>query len=275
MTATTIELGRRATSGAIADLVRDSRELIGWSQRDLAAAAGTSQTTICRLEAGTTASIGLDVVERVLEALGLRVSLSVNGRHLDDRRRQRDGVHARVNGFVARRLERWSWLTATEVRVGGDVPRGWIDLLAYREADRSLLIEETKTDLPDMGGLQRSLGFYQREAWDAARRLGWRPIRSSVLVVMLDSATVARRLADNRDLVGLAFPARIADVAAWLEDPSRQAPRGWAIGCCDPASRASAWLRPTMLGSRRRQPAYEDYADAAIRLLRSQPATAR
>jgi transcriptional regulator with XRE-family HTH domain len=275
MTPTTIELGRRATSGAIADLVRESRELIGWSQRELAARSKTSQTTICRLESDGTASIGLDVVERILEALGLRVSLSVNGRHLDDRRRQRDGVHARVNGFVARRLERWSWLTATEVRLGGDVPRGWIDLLAYREADRSLLIEETKTDLPDMGALQRSLGFYEREAWDAAQRLGWRPIRLSVLVVTLDSATVARRLADNRDLVGLAFPTRIADVVAWLEDPSRPAPRTWAIGCCDPASRVSAWLRPTMLGSRRRPPAYEDYADAARRLLRSPAAAVR
>jgi hypothetical protein len=36
----------------------------------------------------------------------------------------------------------------------------------------------------------------------------------------------------------------------------------------DPASRADAWLRPTPLESRRRSFAYEDYADAARRLLR-------
>jgi transcriptional regulator with XRE-family HTH domain len=275
MTRTTIELGRRSTTGAVADLVRDSRELIGWSQRELAARAGTSQATICRLEADTASSIGFEVVERVLGALGLRVSLDVNGRHLDDRRRQRDEVHARLNGFVARRIQRMGWLTATEVPVGGGTPRGWIDVLAYREADRALLIEETKTDLPDMGALQRSLAFYEREAWSAARRLGWRAVRSSVLVVALDSATVAQRLADNRDLVGLAFRARIPDVTAWLQDPSCPAPRGWSIGCCDPVSRSPGWLRPTMLGSRRRPPAYESYADAAGRLRRSSATRAR
>lgn len=262
-----IALGRHATSGALADLVRDTREVIGWSQRELAARSGTSQTTICRLEANGTPSIGLDVVERVLVALGLRVSLSVDARHLEDRRRQNDAMHARVNGYAARRVGRSGWLTATEVRIGDDVPRGWIDLLAYREADHSLLVEETKTDLLDMGALQRSLAFYEREAWAAARRLGWQPVRSSVLVVTLDSATIARRLADNRDLVERAFPATVQEVAAWLTDPSHAAPRGWAIAACDPASRAAAWLRPTMLGSRRRTPAYRDYADAARRLL--------
>ena len=178
-------------------------------------------------------------------------------------------MHARLNGHVARRLERTGWLTATEVEIGELAPRGWIDLLAYRPADRSLLVEETKTDIPDMGGLQRSVAFYQREAWAAAQRLGWRPVRSVALVVTLDSVTIARRLAANRDLVVRAFPARIGEVAAWLRDPSREPPRGWAIGACDPASRETAWLRPTMLGSRRRPPAYEDYAHAAAMLLRS------
>ena len=131
-----------------------------------------------------------------------------------------------------------------------------------------LLVEETKTDIPDMGGLQRSVAFYQREAGVAAQRLGWRPVRSAVLVVTLDSVTIAARLAANRDLVVRAFPARIGEVAAWLRDPSQEPPHAWAIGACDPASREHAWLRPTMLGTRRRPPAYEDYAQAAALLLR-------
>ena len=85
-------------------------------------------------------------------------------------------VHAQVNGTVARRLERCGWRTATEVLDRRrTTPRGWIDLLAFREADRALLVEETKTDIPDMGGLQRSVAFYERTALSAARRLGWRP----------------------------------------------------------------------------------------------------
>jgi hypothetical protein len=208
-------------------------------------------------------------VERILAALGLRPTLVIDDRHLDDRRRQDDGIHAVVNGFLARRLERWGWRTATEVEVGDGAPRGWIDLLGYRAEDGAFLVDETKSDLPDMGGLQRSLAFYQREAWAAARRLGWDPVRSTVLVVTLDTETIARRLADNRDLVTRAFPARIGGVAEWLRDPAQEAPRGWAIGACDPGSREAAWLRPTILSGRRRPPAYRDYAHAASVLLRS------
>jgi transcriptional regulator with XRE-family HTH domain len=269
MTRTVIDLGGDLVVRAVAATIRSSRRVAGWTQRELAARSGTSQATICRLESGLGPTLDLVIAERVLTALGLRPSLVLDDRHLDDRRRQLDGLHARIGGFVARRLERDAWLTASEVEVGEGAPRGWIDLLAYRPADRSLVVEETKADLPDMGGLQRSVAFYQREAWAAARRLGWRPIRSTVLVVALDSEAIARRLADNRDLVTRAFPAPIPGVAAWLRDPGREAPRGWAIGTCDPASRESAWLRPTTLGSRRRPPAYEDYAHAAALLLRS------
>ncbi len=268
MTASTHDLGDASIASALARTILRSRHLAGWTQRELARRAGTSQTTVCRLESGHAASFDLVVVNEVLAALGLRPKLVLEDRHLDDRRRQRDAVHARLNGHVARRLERTGWLTATEVEIGDPVPRGWIDLLAYRPADRALLVEETKTDIPDMGGLQRSVAFYQREAWVAAQRLGWRPVRSAVLVVTLDSATIAARLAANRDLVVRAFPARIGEVAAWLRDPSQEPPRAWAIGACDPASREHAWLRPTMLGTRRRPPAYEDYAQAAALLLR-------
>jgi transcriptional regulator with XRE-family HTH domain len=269
MSITTLDLAHDGTVASIAKLVATSRRLIGWSQRELATRAHTAQASVSRLESGRAASIDVILVARVLGALGLDASLVIRALHLEDRRRQRDGVHARVNGCSARRYERWGWRTATEVGVGDGAPRGWIDLLAYRPVDRALLIQETKTDIPDMGGLQRSLAFYQHEARAAARRLDWDARKAMVLVVALDSVAIATRLADNRDLVHRAFPARVGDVAAWLKDPAAEMPRGWAIATCDPASREANWLRPTMLGSRRRPPAYRDYAHAAAMLLRS------
>ena len=235
----------------------------------LARRAETSQTMISRLESGHATGLEIAVVERVLTALGMRARLVIDGRHLEDRDRQRDGVHARLTGYVARRLDRAGWLIAAEVPIGDGPPRGWIDLLAYRPTDRALLVEETKTDLPDMGGLQRSVAFYQREASGAARRLGWQPTRMGVLVVLLDSAAVAGRLADNRELVTRSFPARIGDMVTWLATSGGPAPHGWGIGTFDPVSREKSWLRPTTLGSRRRPPAYRDYAEVAARLLRS------
>ena len=193
------------------------------------------------------------MVERVLTALGIRAALDLDARHLDDRRRQRDAVHARVTGAVARHLERDGWLTATEVPLGDGVPRGWIDLLAYRPTDRALLVEESKTEILDLGALQRSLSFYEREAWRAAQRLGWQPTKASVLCAVLDTDAVARRLVDNRDIVSRAFPASVAAMAAWLRDPSAPAPEGWTLGMVDPAVRGRSWLRPPPLSGRRRE----------------------
>ncbi len=260
--------GLRATLGK---LVRETRVLIGWSQRELADRAGTSQAAIWRIESIRPGSLDIAVVERVLRALGLRPSLGIDERHLADRRRQRDGVHGVLNGFLARRLVRQGgWANpATEVRVGADAPRGWIDLLAFRPADRSLLVDETKTDIPDMGGLQRSVAFYEREAPKVAAALGWRPVRTVVLVLGLDSRAFAERLADNRDLVATAFPGDVERMAAWIAHPEAPPPSGWTLAVADPAFRGEHWLRSTTLGRRRRPPAYVDYADAARRLLRS------
>lgn len=261
-----IEVGRRGFAAQLADVVRDARLLVGWSQRELADRADTSHTTIWRMEDGHAACLDLLVAERVLRVLGIRASLAFDARHLADRRRQLDAVHARLVSYVARRLERAGWRTALEVALGDGAPRGWIDLLAYREVDGALLIDETKTEIPDFGGLGRSLSFYEREAWAAARSLGWTPRRAIVLVTALDSVALAQRLTDNRDLVTRMFPAPVPDTAAWLADPSAPAPRGWGLAMVDPLARGAAWLRPTMLGSRRRSPAYEDYADAVARL---------
>jgi transcriptional regulator with XRE-family HTH domain len=264
---TFIEIGRRGFAGQLADAVREARRLIGWSQDELARRAGTSQASLSRLELGQSQRLDLLVVERVLAELGIRASLQLDTRHLADRRRQLDALHALVTGWVARRLERLGWMTALEVLLGEGAPRGWIDLLAFRPADRTLLVEETKTDLPDLGALQRSLSFYEREAVAAARRRGWQPRQVVVVVVALDSATIGQRLVDNRDVVTRAFPAPIDGLAAWLADPAARPPRGWALAMADPAVRGTAWLRPTVLGTRRRRPAYASYADAAARLL--------
>ena len=262
-----LNIGDRGFTAQLAELVRDARTLIGWSQRELAERADTSQPTVSRLEHDRSTHLDLVVARRLLAELGIRARLDVDAHHLADRRRQHDGVHAILNGYGARRLEALGWRIATEVRIGDGAPRGWIDLLAFREADRSLLVDETKTELRDIGGLQRSLAFYEREAWEVARRLGWRPARTKVLVLGLDSGAIGRQILDTHDLIGRAFPASVPEMLGWLADPARRPPGGWCLALADPRARRDAWLRETPLTSRRRVHPFADYADAAAQLL--------
>lgn len=262
----TMPLGSRAFASGLGELVREARVLTGWTQLELAARSRTSQAAISRLENGVADVLDVVVLARVLDALGMRAGLRVEGRHLEDRRRQADAVHARILGFLAAHLRRSGWLPALEVEIGDGGPRGWIDLLAYREADRALIVDETKTAIVDLGAIQRSLAFYEREARRAANRLGWSPTRVVVLLTVLDSEAAVGRLAENRALVATAFPSPVDRLATWIRDPAAPAPFGWTVAACAPATRSSAWLRPAVPGSRRKPPAYSDYADAARRL---------
>ena len=38
------------------------------------------------------------------------------------------------------------------------------------------MVDELKTELDGLGALQRQIGWYENDAWTAARRLGWRPV---------------------------------------------------------------------------------------------------
>lgn len=252
----------------VATLIHEARDLTGWSQRELADRASTSQSTVSRIERGVAREPDLLVVERLLDAFGFRVTLDIAGAHLEDRRRQRDAVHSVLTGFVSRRLRRAGWQVALEVQIGDAVPRGWIDLLAFRDCDASLLVEETKTDILDAGALLRQLRFYEREATRAAQRLGWRAERTRVLLIALDSSRLADRLRANQGLLGAAFPAAVRDMGAWIKDPGRPAPAGWSLAVADPRSRSPVWLKASSLRGGTRVPAFADYRDAAQLLVR-------
>ena len=54
---------------AIQVRINELRQLKGWSQAELARRSGVSQSTISRLEAGTTPSIDLNNLEKLASAL--------------------------------------------------------------------------------------------------------------------------------------------------------------------------------------------------------------
>ncbi|MEO5965745.1 MAG: helix-turn-helix domain-containing protein [Candidatus Limnocylindrales bacterium] len=258
-----VRLDDPGMAAAVGRIVRDARVLAGYSQDQLAQRAGVTQARVSRLERGRSADPDLGVVTRILAALGFHGSVEISDRHLDDRRQQRDPVHAWILGHVARRLARAGWRVETEVPIGPGPPRGWIDVLAIRNDDG--LIGEIKGDIPDIGGLQRQVGFYRSTAAVAFAGLGWRPRRIGTLVVALDSATVHGQIAANRHVLAVAFPGVPGAMSRWIRDGG--APPPATLVLTDPRSRRDEWLLRTPLSGRRSAPATGDYAEAARWLL--------
>jgi len=220
-----------------------------------------------RLERGLHSGLDLDDLQRLAAAMGGRFRFQLDAPFLADRSIQRDRVHGRCIGYAARRLRGDGWVVASEVEITGSAGPGWIDVLGWDPLSRALLVIEIKTEIIDFGRIQRTLGWYQSRAGDAARHFGWSARTVSSALLLLDSRAVADRLRDNRDLARLAFPERARELEGFIRDPARRKaglPQGLAM--IDPLSRKTAWLRSSVLDGRRSAPAYLDYADAARRL---------
>jgi transcriptional regulator with XRE-family HTH domain len=251
-------------SALIGRAIRSTSESFGWSQRELAWRLGTNQTAIRGLEAGG-ATIDARLATAALDLLGIRLTIDANPVGLAGRREQRDLVHARCCGYVARELRRRGWKVRTEVEIGEGRFRGWIDVLAHRPSDGALLVIEIKTEVDDFGRILRSLGWYARSSRDAARALGWRPRRIVPVLIALATVETDARLTANADLIGNELPGGAEALAAWIDDPARTPPNP-SIAMIDPVGRRRAWLWRTRADGRRSASPYRDYRDAARRL---------
>jgi hypothetical protein len=210
---------------------------------------------------GGEANPSLRLIESIADALGLDIQLTIRPPSFPAGPRVQDAVHARCSSYVDRRLGAHGWTTAREVEVVHGLSHGWIDLLAFDPRTRTLMVIEVKTRLDDLGALERQIGWYERMAWDAARRLGWRPIRVISVVLALASDEVEWVVREHRQLLGLAFPVRAPMLAEAVASPGTHlAGRGFAL--VDPSSRRRDWLIRTALDGRRSRLPYVNYADA-------------
>jgi transcriptional regulator with XRE-family HTH domain len=244
---------------------REVRVGFGWTQQDLASRIGSSQSMISRFEAGRLDHLDLDFADDLFTELGISPWFNTRVPGLVDRRRQLDRVHARCCGYCGRHLRERSWEVRHEVEVGTGRRRGWIDVLAYRPADHGLFCPEIKTELHDLGEIQRTISWYESQAWAAARRFGWTPRRLCSGLLLVCTTENDRRVADNWPLLQQAFPGTPHSLSQWLDDPRAQLPAR-AMAMIDPTSRRRDWLRPTRSHGRRSIARYRDYADIAASL---------
>jgi transcriptional regulator with XRE-family HTH domain len=252
---------------AVARAIVDGRSAHGWSRRELARRARLSRHVVDRIE-NATAVPSLLAIARLFETLGIEAELATRAPFLLDGTRQKDAAHARCSAYVHRRLRRHGLLVEREIEIVHGRTHGWIDLLAFESASRTLVVVEIKTQIEDVGHLERTIGWYERQSWVACRRLRWRPTRVVSWLVILDTDAVETRLAANKEAVRLAFPERAAAVHRWLKDPTASPAPARALTLVDPRNRRRSWLLRSRLDGRRSPATYRSYADFASRIQR-------
>jgi transcriptional regulator with XRE-family HTH domain len=245
----------------IAIAVADTRHALGWTQAELGRRADVSQAFVSMVENMRVSDLTLETATRLLAAMGARLTVGVSAPFLGDRELQRDPAHARCASYAAARLIRAGWMTATEVEVGSDRSRGWIDVLAYEPSLRLLLVIEIKTEIRDVGAIERTLGWYEREAWAAAGRLGWRPKRVLGCLLLLDTDATEVRIGDNLAAFTHGFPIRAGLLRQIMGGEVSAKPGERAVAMIDPRSRRHDWLRPSRFDGRPTPAPYVDYAN--------------
>jgi len=239
--------------------VRRTRQHLGWNQRQLADRVGVSQPWVSRIERGTTGSLEFAVVDRLTDELGIRIVLDATPAAVEDLRLQRDPAHALTIAYVGRHLARHGWSVQTEVEVGSGRFRGWADVVAFHEETGCLLVVEIKTELRDFGRLVRQVGWYEREAWEAARSLGWRARSLRTAVILL--ATEANDASVREFREGFARgrhrePSRCSRCSMIRRSRRAAGFSPWV----DPLSRRARWLVRTRRDGRRSTLRDGDYA---------------
>jgi transcriptional regulator with XRE-family HTH domain len=243
---------------------RQIRTELDLTQQQLADRVGLKRGYIAMIEGGR-ANPSLKAVERLAYALDLEIELVIRPPHVVGSPSVRDGVHARCSGHVDRRLRSAGLLVAREVEIVHARSHGWMDLLAFDPRSATLVIIEVKTRLDDLGSIERQIGWYERSAIGAARRLGWRAHRVVTWLLVLATTANEITILEHRDIFDAAFPVRARVAHGWLGSGGSP-PAGRTIALIDPASRKHAWLTRTRLDGRRSTLLYRDHLDARDRL---------
>jgi transcriptional regulator with XRE-family HTH domain len=205
--------------GAAVRLIRIRRH---WRQRDLAAAARVSTSTVSRLERGHLGSLSVDAVRRIAAVLDIRVDLLGRWR-AGDLDRLLNARHSALHEAVARtfRADLPDWTIRPEVSFSIYGERGIVDVVAWHPARRALLIIELKTDIVDVNDLVGGVDRKRRLAGRIAAELGYQPLTVSTWVVVAPGRTNRRRIAVHGAMLRAAFPVDGRGVRRWLGDPDR------------------------------------------------------
>ncbi len=178
-----------------------------------------SRGAVSLLERGHLEALTTGALRRVAAAVDVRIDLVPRwrGGEVD---RMLGRRHSMLHEAFARHLRAQSgWTFRPEVSYSIYGERGVIDMLAWHAEREMILVVEFKTDLIDVNDLVGSMDRRRRLAIPIGRDLGWQAVASSSLVVLVDSRTNRRRVAEHRTMLRAAFAADGRRLRSWLRDP--------------------------------------------------------
>lgn len=190
-----------------------------WRQVDVARAAHVDQWDVSRLERGQLKDLMLGSVRRIAATLEMTIELTVKWRG-PELARLANAAHAALQGALLRfvgSFEGWTVLPEESFSIYGE--RGAIDILAWHEATRTLLIIELKTLLVEAAALTRTMNQRTRLARTIAEARGWRPAHVATWVILTDTRTNRRDVAKHKEILAPLTGLDGRRMRAWLRAP--------------------------------------------------------
>jgi hypothetical protein len=188
-------------------------------QEDVASRATCSQDEISLLERGRVDGMSLRRLRRIFRVFDADVVVFVRwrGGSLDN---LLDARHADLAESTISRLAAAGWTVQPEVSYSVFGERGSIDLLAWHESSRTLLVIELKTELTSVEETLRRHDTKVRLAPGIAReRFGWDAVAVARLLVLPEDRTARRRIEEHRATFHRVYPLGNAAVKRWLSNP--------------------------------------------------------
>lgn len=212
---------RSVDDARVGRALRVLRQRRGLRQSDVARSADVAQSLVSEIESGRLVGVRFGDLRRVFAAVGSGFDGDViwRGAALD---RLLDARHAGVVAASMALLRGLDWDAHPEVSYSIFGERGSIDVLATRETERAVVVEEAKTEIGSLEGTIRKLDEKTRLVREriCEERFGWAPAAVGRLLILPDTDTSRRAVARHAEVLGPAFPARGPVVRRWLQTPA-------------------------------------------------------
>lgn len=206
---------------------------------DLAKGARVSQRAVSRVERGLLEELSFGMLDRIAGAVD--VTLRVEGRwHGGLGERLVDAEHSAIVQAIAAILRGAGWVIVAEYTFNHYGDRGSVDLVAWHEASRTLLLVEVKSRITNLQDLFARFATKLRIVPNLlAGERGWKPQAVGRLIALPGTTGNRSIVASHRDLFDASYPARAREINRWLQDPTSDLGGVWFI----PPSRHAAGKR--------------------------------